>query len=419
MTQSFLRGGSKKVPKKLKKDHDDTPTALPIAPNGEWTKGVDWMGRHCGLVIRRSLTDLAYVLRMVAIHLARYATSQAIKYLIPPLSVLLALHFLKPHIPLHIRLPIDSVRSPSIYASVQIPSVGTVTSDTFAISHQDLAQVVAYTNEVHSAPLSLVHHRTQMYEILQHLPKESYQTRKKIYAFLDQTFGMPSSLQRFIYDIQGIGNLAVREYRITKDLVVKIRNTPPPFCVAQAWKLLARSDYEEEMIRSRLLEHTNITLSAVRKGLESVTEQLFLHNALTATASDLKISAMNDKNRSWKTKADDVLVRIGAQFGRTNVPSATTRVNKNLEVTDRVLRWSTDIKEWLDLILSGLRDTEAGLTFLQKSLSKQNERVRYGRLEQPGREYILDEFVGSFDSGVQLLLSSTRAWEQLRRHRYI
>ncbi len=355
----------------------------------------------------------------VGIQLAHYAISQAIKYLTAPLLVLLALHFLKPHIPLHIRLSIDSVRFPSIYASVQIPSVGTATSDTFATSHQDLARVIAYTNDVHSAPWSLVRHRTQMYEILQHLPRESYQTHKRIHTFLDQTKGMPYSLQLFIYGIQGIGTLAVREYEITKDLVVTIRNTPPPFCIAQAWKLLARSDYEEEMIRSRLLEHTNITLSAVRKGLESVTEQLFLHNALTATASDLKISAMNDKNRSWKTKADDVLVRIGAQFGRANVPSATTRVNKNLEVTDRVLRWSTDIKEWLNLILTGLQDTEAGLTFLQESLSTQNEINRFGRLEQPGREYVLDEFVGSFDSGVQLLLSSTEAWEHLRRDRYI
>lgn len=44
-------------------------------------------------------------------------------------------------------------------------------------------------------------------------------------------------------------------------------------------------------------------------------------------------------------------------------------------VANEVLAWSTGMKQWLNLTLSELQDTEAGLTFLQKNLLQQNEVI--------------------------------------------
>ena len=458
-----------------KRNHEDTAASLDVSAQetekhnhntttallGAFCKGAranatqaldrtGWLYVGITMVIQNLLADVANTLGMASFQMARYATRQAMMYLTPVISVLLVLHFLEPHIPFHVRPAIDSVSDffcvldpissicpiffcaswnlvhlfPSICVNIQIHSAGQAFGDNFALPHQDLARVIAYTNAVHSAPQSLLHHRTQMYEILQRLPKEAYKTRENIYTFLNQTEGMPVSLQHFIYEIQGIGTLAVRQYGFTKDLIVTVRNTPTQFRFVRAWKWLMMSPSEEEIVRNRLLDQADVTLSAVRKGIESATQQLFLHNALTATTSDIKISATADKERSWNTKAEimagyDVLIRFVAQYGIFHEPTTTANVNKNLMVADEVLTWSTGMKQWLNLTLPGLQDTEAGLTFLQKNLLQQNKVIRFGRPGQSGKDYVLDEFLDSFDSGVQLLLSSTEAWQQLRKGKYI
>lgn len=58
-------------------------------------------------------------------------------------------------------------------------------------------------------------------------------------------------------------------------------------------------------------------------------------------------------------------------------------------------------------------------TRFKENLLQQNEMIRFNRLEQTEKKYILDEFLGSFDNGVQLLLSSTGLWQHLRKDTYI
>lgn len=214
-----------------------------------------WLCIETTVVIQNSLAEVANAFRMATVHTARYATRQVMMYLTPGILVLLVLHFLEPHLPCHVCPAIDSASDffcalnpisticsiffcaswnlvhlfPSICVNIQIHSAGQAFDDNFTLPHQDLARVVAYTNAVHSAPQSLLHYRTLMYKILQRLPEESYKTCKNIYTFLNQTEGMPVSLQHFIYKIQSIGTLAVQQYGFTKNLVVTVRNTPTPF----------------------------------------------------------------------------------------------------------------------------------------------------------------------------------------------
>ena len=438
------------------KDEDNTTTAPP--PSVLERRRAESHDTETWSFVQPILVDRGNALRMIAIDVAtcvaHYVKRQAATHLIPPILVLVlglvALHFLEPWIPFHVRPAIDSVTHtccaivplssfcpifvcaswnlvhlfPSVCDDAQFHSAGRAFSDNFATSHQGLARIVAHTNTVHNAPKSLLHHRTQMYEILQRLPEESYEIRDNIHTFLNQTQGLPVSLQHFIYEIQGIGTLAVRQYGFTKDLVTTVRNAAVPSRFVRPLTWLRITPSEEETVRGRLLEHTRITLEAVRAGIESATQQLFLHNALTATTSNIKISAMKDKRHSWKLKAEimaryDILVRLGAQYGLMKESATRTDVNQNLEAADEVLTWSINMKQWLNLTLPGLQDTEAGLTFLQQNLLQQNEMIRFNRLEQSGKEYILDEFLGSFDNGIQLLLSSTGAWQHLRRDRYI
>ena len=106
------------------KDEDNTTTTPPLSVlEGERIEAVTiWRGigshfTETWLFVQPILVDKGNALRIAAINVATcvayYVKRQAVTHLVPPLLMLVlglvALHFLEPYIPFHVRPAIDSI----------------------------------------------------------------------------------------------------------------------------------------------------------------------------------------------------------------------------------------------------------------------------------------------------------------------
>ena len=243
---------------------------------------------------------------------------------------------------------------PLTCSALQPPSATDVVMTEFDESHRALAQSVALANTGCGTPRSLIDYRHQLNDMLDRLPRDSDETRDHIERFLDQSQPLPARLQQFMFEVQDEAKTAIRQQRLTTQLLLKLRNERSSWIWTRIYHQLYAGIYgvtpREEAIEARFREHMSTVSKGTAEIFTGASNLAVDFENLRDTAKNLKLSTEDDRLRLGGQKSDimgnfNLVFRVWYQNGYPE-PAATREINANLELTTDLWAWAQSTQDW-------------------------------------------------------------------------